>query len=510
VLRRFSRALEALSACVFYSCLSGCIGTGGIVPSATVPLPDALATDAAIQAATVEARWPEGQWWHAFGDPQLDHWVSLALEGSPSLAIASARLRQARSAAGIAQARETPQARADGALHRRNWPTDGFYGPGDLADQTTWDNNAGLSLSYDLDVWHRDQNASERDLDLAHVAAAQARQARLALTRDVVHVYIALALSYARRDILHATLAQQSQVLDLANRRLAAGIGTQLEVSQANTLVPETHRQLDDMDEQIAQARNQLAALAGKGPGEGAALQRPHLQLGAALGLPGRLPAQLLGQRPDVVASRWQVAAQARGIDVAHAGFYPNVDLTASLSYMATSGGMLSFLTGQKLGYSAGPAFSLPIFDGGRLRSELGQAAAGYDLAVAQYQHVLAEALREVSDQLIRGESLAHQATFAEASVASAQHAYDLARVGWQRGLTGYLDVLQAQTALLRQRTIEEQVQASRLAAQADLITALGGGLGAGTDVPASERLAAPVTPAALTLLDNLRGDRQP
>jgi NodT family efflux transporter outer membrane factor (OMF) lipoprotein len=502
--------LKALSAGAFSTIISGCISTGGIGPKAELPAADHFATDAAIQAAVVEAGWPNGQWWRGYGDPQLDRWIGLVLEGNPNLAAASARLSQARAAAGVAEAREAPQLSADATLHRRNWPTDGFYGPGDLANQTTWDNNAGLSLSYDLDLWHRDRNASERALDLAHVAAAQARQAQLALTRDVVRVYIGMALSYARQDILEATLEQQSHVLALANQRLAAGIGTQLEVSQAQTLIPETHRQLDALGEQIAQARNQLAALAGKGPGDGATLQRPRLRLEGALGLPSRLPAQLLGQRPDVVASRWQVAAQARGIDVAHAGFYPNVDLSASLSYMATSGGMLEFLTGHKLGYSAGPAISLPLFDGGRLRSELGEAAAGYDLAVAQYREVLANALKDVSDQLIRGESLEHQAAFAAQSVASAQRAWELATLGWQRGLTGYLDVLQAQTALLRQRTVQEEVQAARLAAQADLITALGGGLQAGDDSPVQERLAAPPLPAALSLMDNLHSPVRP
>jgi outer membrane protein TolC len=75
-------------------------------------------------------------------------------------------------------------------------------------------------------------------------------------------------------------------------------------------------------------------------------LQRPTLALAAPLKLPSNLPAELVGQRPDVVASRWQVAAQARGIDVAHAGFFPNVDLVGSLGFMATGGGPLEFLTG--------------------------------------------------------------------------------------------------------------------------------------------------------------------
>jgi len=222
--------------------------------------------------------------------------------------------------------------------------------------------------------------------------------------------------------------------------------------------LPETHRQLDALDEEIALSRNQLAALAGKGPGEGAQLQRPTLSLGAPLKLPSSLPAELLGQRPDVVASRWQVAAQARGIDVAHAGFYPNVDLVGSLGYVATGGGMLEFLTGKKLNYSVGPAITLPIFDGGRLRSQLGEASAGYDIAVARYNQTLVNALKGISDQLIRRESMDKQQGFAAESVASAQKTYDIAMIAYQRGLTDYLNVLNAQSLLFRQQQVQQQV----------------------------------------------------
>lgn len=190
-----------------------------------------------------------------------------------------------------------------------------------MSGANTWDNNAALGFSYALDLWGRERNASEQAVDMAHMSAAQLRQAQLELQNNIVKVYIQLSLHFAQRDIVKAELEQQEQILALAERRLAGGIGTHFEVSQAQTPLPETHRQLDALNEEIALARNQLAALAGKGPGEGAQLQRPQLALGAALKLPSALPAELVGQRPDVVASRWQVAAQARGIDVAHAGF---------------------------------------------------------------------------------------------------------------------------------------------------------------------------------------------
>ena len=501
--RRISRELKTLSVWALSLAISGCIGTGGIAPQGLALSANNLATDEAIQSAARDAHWPTARWWQAYGDPQLNHWVDLATQNSPSMAMAAARVREARAMAGIAESAESLQINSDTTLKRHNWPKDQFYGPGALSGANTWDNNSSLGLSYALDLWGRESNTTERAVDMAHMSAAEARQAQLELQNNVVRAYIQLSLHYANRDIVAATLAQQQQILDLANKRLNAGIGTHFDVSQAETPLPETHRQLDALDEEIALSRNQLAALAGKGPGEGAQLQRPSLSLSAPLKLPSSLPAQLLGQRPDVVASRWQVAAQARGIDVAHAGFYPNVDLVGSLGYMATGGSLLGFLSGQKFNYTVGPAITLPIFDGGRLRAELGEASAGYDIAVAKYNQTLVNALKGISDQLIRRESMDKQSNFAAQSVASAQKTYDIAMIAYQRGLTDYLNVLNAQTLLFHQQQIEQQVQAARLSAHAELVTALGGGLGAGNDVPQDAKTLPSKTPAALAVFDH-------
>ncbi|MGY2289438.1 efflux transporter outer membrane subunit [Pseudomonas sp. SDO528_S397] len=501
--RRISRELKTLSVWALSLAVSGCIGTGGIAPQGKALVANTLATDESINTATRDAHWPDAQWWRAYGDPQLDRWVDHAVQGNPSLAMAAARVRQAQALAGVAESAESLQVNADAALKRHNWSGDQYYGPGELGTTTTWDNNATLGLSYALDLWGRESNATEQALDLAHLSVAQMRQARLELQDNLVRAYIQLSLHFAQRDIVAATLAQQQQILDLTQTRLAAGIGTHLEVSQAQAPLPETHRQLDALDEAIALSRNQLAALAGKGPGAGAQLQRPSLSLGAPLTLPSRLPAELLGQRPDVVASRWQVAAQARGIDVVRAGFYPNVDLVGSLGYLATGGGLLTFLAGKKSNYTAGPALSLPIFDGGRLRAQLGEASAGYDIAVARYNQTLVNALKSISDQLIRRASMDTQQTFAAQSVASAQNTYDIAMVAYQRGLTDYLNVLNAQTLLFHQQQVQQQVQAARLSAHADLVTALGGGLGAGSDVPPDPQTRPGKPPAALAVFDH-------
>src|SRR5207253_4541477 len=187
-----------------------------IAPQGKTLAANTLATDEAIQSAAQDAHWPIAQWWQAYGDPQLNHWVNLAVQGSPSMAMAAARVRQARAMAGIAESAESLQIKGESTLKRHNWPTDQFYGPGELANTTTWDNNAALGFSYALDLWGRESNATERAVDIAHMSVAEARMAQLELQNNVVRVYIQLSLHYAQRDIVEATLKQQQQILDLA------------------------------------------------------------------------------------------------------------------------------------------------------------------------------------------------------------------------------------------------------------------------------------------------------
>ena len=184
--RRINRELKALSIWALSLAISGCIGTGGIAPQGKALDANTLATDEAIQSAAQDAHWPVAQWWRAYGDRQLDAWVELAVQGSPSLAMAAARVRQARAMAGVVESAESLQINADTTLKRHNWPTDQFYGPGDLANSTTWDNNAALGFSYALDLWGRESNASERAVDLAHMSAAEARLAQVPGGSNVV------------------------------------------------------------------------------------------------------------------------------------------------------------------------------------------------------------------------------------------------------------------------------------------------------------------------------------
>lgn len=476
---------------------SGCLDSAGIAPQQARLDANALSPGAALAQARREAGWPQEDWWRQYRDPQLDAWIARALEHSPRLDEAEARVSQAMALAGETRATEAPQLAGGAGLQRQHWPDDALHGPGALAGSSHWNGEAGLGLRYALDLWGRERDASESARHAAYARAAEGRVVQLELQRNIVRVYVQLALRHAERDILKATLAQQEQILALARRRLAGGLGTAFEVSQASAPLPETRRQIAALNARIALAGHQLAALAGQGPGAAAALQRPKLRLAAQPSLPAVLPADLLGRRPDVVARRWQVAAQADAVDVARADFYPNVDLVARLGFGAVGGGALALLRADKLGGSIGPALSLPLFDGGRRRERLGAASADYDAAVARYNQTLTSALREIADQLIRLRSLEAQQRLAAEALTTAEASWRLAERAWRGGLTDYLAVLEAQARLFERQRVQQRVWAARLVAHTELTVALGGGLLDARHSPAEPLLAPRRVPLA-------------
>ncbi|MFJ3058357.1 efflux transporter outer membrane subunit [Herbaspirillum sp. NPDC087042] len=468
--------LSALTVIALSLTIAGCADQGGIHPQSQVRDVAALDVGKAIRQAGAEAGWPQRSWWQAYGDAQLDQLVTRAVAGNPSMAVAAARVRQAQSMAVVAHAGELPSAQLDVSVGRKDWSDNVYYGAS-FRDKLTWNNTATLGLAYNVDLWDRNKNATERAEDELHAVAADGRAAQLDLEGNVVRTYVQLALQYGLLDNTEAMLREEQKILDLAHRRFKGGLGTQLEITQAEAPLPETRRQIEALQESIALIRNQLAALLGAGPGAADGITRPTLALQTAMGLPSALPADLVGRRPDISAARWRVQAASKGIAVAKAAFYPNINLLAGIGPTAAGGGLFSFLSGPNMQTTYGPAISLPIFEGGRLRGQLGAASAGYDLEVEHYNALLSQALKGIADQVVTLQSVLRQQQQAHESVLAAQKNVDIATHAYQRGLTDYLNVLHAQTQWLRQQQIVQQLQAQQLSAYAALQTALGGGM---------------------------------
>jgi NodT family efflux transporter outer membrane factor (OMF) lipoprotein len=193
------------------------------------------------------------------------------------------------------------------------------------------------------------------------------------------------------------------------------------------------------------------------------------------VGLPSRMPAELIGRRPDVRAERWRVEQAARMIDVAKTAFYPNVDLKAAAGFVGI--GFSQFLTNRSLNASVGPAITLPIFEGGRLRANLDAQVSDYDIAVNAYNGVVVEALRQVADELSRLDSSRRLCQRREENLAYARRAHDLAMIAFRAGLTDYVNVLSTERELQRASSALVEANLQQTQARVGLTIALGGGL---------------------------------
>ncbi len=466
-----------LSACVL---LAACADIGGIA-SHRLPVDarqldggEALGGHTAADGTPLSvAGWPQAQWWSGFGDTQLDALIARAVAGNPHLKAAQDRVDSARAATEAAEDVLGPGVDAEGLSRRLRYSSNHIF-PAPLGGGEYWENQLNLKFIYNFDIWGGDRQAVEAALGRQRASELEARAARLALESAVVRAYVDYSLACALHEELEAEVEQRRQIIDLTRRLREAGLVADLQLSQVQAQLPLLHARLDASESAIEQSRYALAALAGEGPGAGEMLGTPALSLEAALDLPQAAPAVLIGRRPDVVAQRWRVEAAGHGVEAMRTRFYPNFDLHGLIGLQALSFNKL--LQPDSAAWELGPAFTLPYFRGEELRARLHGSTAQFDLAVDAYDAAVIGALHEAADALSARRGAEAQNRDTRDAVDAAQRAYDQAHEGFEAGLTGYLDVLQAQTALFTAREALVRSSAARLQTQAALMQALGGG----------------------------------
>lgn len=454
--------------------LAGCASTGGLSPDGRMQDPDQLASSRSFgQARAPDAAFPQTDWWRTFGDPQLDALIDEALAANPSLDAADARARQALAQAGLADAARKPTLGASTQETGVRIP-ETFVPPpvgGSLQASTV----LMLDFKYAPDLWGGKRAQYEAAVGQARAAQVDAQAARLTLSSNIASAYVALSQAHAVRDVAEQEQQRASQLSTLSRQRVDAGIDNQFSLRQAESGIASARQQAQAAQQQIDALRNALSALLGKGPDRGLQITPPRLLQAPAPVIPDVLPSALLGHRADVAAARWRVQAAQRGIDASKAAFKPSVNLNALVG-LASSGLSDLFSSKALLGFG-GPAISLPIFDGGGLRSNLAKSDATYDLAVATYNQTLVEALHEVTDALQAARSLDRQIDSATQARNAAEAALKLAETRYRAGLGTQLDVLAARAPLLQLDQRRAALQAQRFDAAVDLDHALGGGL---------------------------------
>lgn len=419
------------------------------------------------------ANWPKEQWWEAFGDTQLNVLVREGLSDNPSLGVAAARVRQASALQSIQGSYLLPDVEGSFDSTRERFSTNGLTPP---PVNGTWQtvNETSLSVSYELDFWGKNRAALDAAIGRTHAAEVDHYAVALMLSSAIVQAYIGLQETYDDIDVYNKILKNQEAVLDLSHKRYVAQLDSQVDIKQAEAAIPATRASIAALQEQLELGRNELAALLGKGPDRGLSITQPQLHLPTVVALPSYLPADLLGHRPDVIAQRWRVEAATKDIKVAKAEFFPNVNLAAFVGLQSLGFDLFDHSSSRMLG--VGPAISLPIFEGGRLRANLAMQNANYDVAVENYNQTLVDALHDIADQISSIRWLKTRMEQQTLAVKTAQEADYLAQQRYGAGLASYVQVLITQREVLNEQYRLVSLQARSLSLQANLSRALGGG----------------------------------
>ncbi|MDB5985603.1 MAG: hypothetical protein JWR16_656 [Nevskia sp.] len=460
-----------------------------VLPPKERPHPQPVADDQVGLGSVSVSPAPQG-WWKSFDDPQLNRLIDQAFSNSPTLAQASARLRQAVAQADAAHAGLLPKATLDASLLRQHAP-ENYIIPPPLAGTVSWMGQGGANLSWDLDFWGRQADAVKQARALAQAANLEIDNSRLLLAGAIAQAYVELYRSSALADIASRAEAQRQHIIDITRQRVAAGLDTQLELRTAEGQLPQARVARAQAQAAADLAVHQLATISGQGAEVYASFQKPQINMDAALPLPTELPINLLARRPDVLAARLQIQAADAQRLAAKAAFYPDVSLRAIAGFGAFGLDNLFELSAR--GYGGGPVISLPLFDAGRLRAEYTGSEAVLDAAVASYNNTVLQAVQQTADQLTRIDALGRERVDQQQTLAATEDAYRIAEERYRAGLASYLSVLNAETNVLNARRDSVDIVAGQVIARVTLLLALGGSFDPATSTSvASTRATAP------------------
>ncbi len=406
----------------------------------------------------------EAQWWRSFGDPALTGLVETALANNVDIAVAVARVREARAQERLARAQLFPSLDASAVgSHAR---TVGALGQGVEGSSA----QPGVQAAYEVDLFGRidDQVSAARSAWLSSAAARDAT--RLSVAAATASGYVTLLGLDARREVVRQTIAAREEGLRLARSRARSGYTSQLEMQQAEAEYQAARLILPQVDVAIARQENALRLLIGEVPGS--VPRGRTLATLTAPSLPDQgLPSELLRRRPDIAQAELALAASDSTLSAARKQFLPTIRLSASAGAVFNSA-----LPDPVTIWSVGGSILAPLFEGGRLRAGVETAAARRDQAAFAYRRTALTAFREVEDALANVASLSRQRDAAEAQRRAVAEALRHATNRYQAGYSSYLEQLDAQRALLAADLGLVQLRADQVTALIVLYQALGGG----------------------------------
>ena len=409
------------------------------------------------------------QWWLQYQDPKLNALIELSLKNNTNIALAVARIEEADASMREVGASLQPQVDLNAGATRSKVTELGAFPTFGGAVRNHF--NFGLSTSYEIDFWGKIKRNKESAAANALASRAGKDTVELSLIGLVASNYLQLRGLDAQIAVTKDNQVSRKEALSLNQRRLAGGVASALEVSQAEVAVSNLDAQLVELTRLRALTLHQLTVLTGQldltlAEGDLRSLAVPPTP-------PAGLPSALLENRPDIRQAEQNLIAQNAKIGVAKAAMYPSISLTGSLGAESVDLGDI-LKAGARI-WSFGLGLDLPIFDSNRRQSRVEQADARQKQALAQYQTAIQNAFREVNDALISRRLNAEREQAFMHSQASAKQALTVAENRYKSGYSAYLEVLDAQRVHNDASLAVVQAKQATFLATVELFKALGG-----------------------------------
>ncbi|HZE96988.1 MAG TPA: efflux transporter outer membrane subunit [Planctomycetota bacterium] len=412
-------------------------------------------------------------WWALFGDDELNRLVDRAVKSNHDLRIAVGRVNEARAQMGIVFAAALPEIDAGGSVTRaRQSPNALQFGVPDLY---TTHYKAGFDASWELDLWGAVQRGYEAATADYESWIENRRAVLVTLLGEVARNYVGLRGNQLLIDVLRRNAASARDTVEITRARLAAGVATTLDVSRAEALLASAEAAIPQVEAALKQTIHRLSVLLGLAP------EALTAELAATRPIPGApprvvvgLPSELLLRRPDVRQAERRLAAATAAIGIATADLYPRISLTGAFGLDSLSSG--DFLKWESRAWSLGPSIRWPIFAGGRIRSQIAVQDAQQEQALAFYEKSVLNALEDVENALVAYLREGDRLRRLEEAVAANRKSVELADDLYRKGLTSFIDVLDAQRAAYINEAERARSQADVTLNLVALYKALGGG----------------------------------
>ena len=447
-----------------------------------------LAPDHARPVGAVPAELPQGAaypdlrtdspdvtaiaWRDFFVEPRLRTVIELGLENSRDLRIAAANVLQARALYRVERADLLPA--LDLSVSHQSSRSLSGQDEASVLKTEAFSVDAGVS-AFELDLFGRVRNLSRAALE-EYLATREARQSvQVSLIGEIASAYLTLAADKEQLAVSRETLESFRLSLELTRAQFAAGVVSELEVRQAETLYQGARNDIAALTTQIAQDANALNLLVGAIVPEELLPERLGDTDFTLPELPADLSSEVLLRRPDVLASEHQLIAQEANIGAARAAMFPTISLTSAFGFVSNA--LSGLFKSNAQSWNVTPSASFSIFDFGRNKANLRYAEASREAAIANYEKTLQTAFREVSDALATRGTIREQIDAISALATSAIVAAQLSDARYRAGVDSFLVALDSQRTAYAARQDLVAVRLARAENLVQLYRTLGGGL---------------------------------